>query len=116
MAICRDCIHFDVCRNATIPNPKYKGMLEEKSKSCCNFKPVPLCKVGDTIWYELYGEIVFAVVYSCVGVLTRQGFVITDANAKSCDGLEIAFNGKCLGKTVFLTREEAEQALKGDAE
>jgi hypothetical protein len=73
---------------------------------------VPPCKVGDTVWYELYGEIESAVVYSCVGVLKKQGFEITDANAKSSDGLEVAFNGKCIGKTVFLTKEEAEAKLK----
>lgn len=36
--ICRDCIHFDVCRNATIPNPAYKGEVEDKSKTCRDFK------------------------------------------------------------------------------
>lgn len=36
--ICRDCIHFDVCRNATIPNPAYKGEVEDKSKTCRHFK------------------------------------------------------------------------------
>ena len=70
------------------------------------------CKVGDTVWYELYGKIESAVVYSCVAVLKKQGLKITDANAKDCDGLEVAFNGECIGKTVFLTREEAEKALK----
>lgn len=74
---------------------------------------VPPCKNGDTIWYELYGEIKSAVVYTCVGNLGGQGFIITDAYAKSSDGLEVAFNGKCFGKSIFLTREEAEAALKG---
>lgn len=73
---------------------------------------VPPCKVGDAVWYELYGKIESAVVYSCVGVLKKQGVEITDANAKRSCGLEVAFNGKCIGKTVFLTKEEAEKALK----
>ena len=73
---------------------------------------LPPCKVGDTVWYELYGKIESAVVYSCVGVFTKQGVEITDANAKSSDGLEVAFAGKCIGKTVFLTKEAAEVALK----
>lgn len=77
---------------------------------------VPPCKVGDTIWYELDGEIKSAVIYSCAGVLERRGFIITDAYAKSSDGLEVAFNGKCFGKSIFLTREEAEAALKGGVE
>lgn len=73
---------------------------------------VPPCRVGDTVWYELYGKIESAVVYSCVGVFKKQGVEITDANAKSSDGLEVAFTGKCIGKTVFLTKEAAEVALK----
>ena len=73
---------------------------------------VPPFNIGDIVWYELYGEIKSAVVYSCGGYLTRQGFVITDANAKSEQGLEVVFGGKSIGKTVFLTTEEAEQALK----
>lgn len=73
---------------------------------------VPPFNIGDIVWYELYGEIKSAVVYSCCGCLTRRGFVITDACAKSEQGLEVAFGGKSIGKTVFLTRAEAEQALK----
>ena len=73
---------------------------------------VPPCKVGDTVWYELYGKVESAVVYSCTGVLKKQGIEITDANAKSSDGLEVAFNGKCIGKTVFLTKAEAETELR----
>ena len=73
---------------------------------------VPPCKVGDMVWYELYGKIESAVVYSCVGAFKKYGVEITDANAKSSDGLEVTFNGKCIGKTVFLTKEEAEQKLK----
>ena len=38
MEICKDCIHFDVCRDATIPNPEYKGTVAEKSKECRHFK------------------------------------------------------------------------------
>ncbi|MBQ3202771.1 MAG: hypothetical protein IJB36_03920 [Clostridia bacterium] len=73
---------------------------------------VPPCRVGDTVWYELYGKIESAVVYSCVGVFKKQGVEITDANAKSSDGLEVTFTGKCIGKTIFLTEEEAIAALK----
>lgn len=38
MAICKDCIHFDVCRDATIPNLEYKGPVADKSKECRHFK------------------------------------------------------------------------------
>ena len=101
-----------------ISRVQYLGGLEEKVADhlLANGVIVPPCKVGDTIWYELYGKIESAVVYSCVGVFKKQGVEITDANAKSSDGLEVAFNGKCIGKTVFLTKEEAEAKMKGGAE
>ena len=37
MAICKDCFHFDVCKDATIPNPEYKGVVADKSKECGHF-------------------------------------------------------------------------------
>lgn len=40
MAICKECIHFEVCKNATIPNPEYKGIQEDKSKTCKHFKSI----------------------------------------------------------------------------
>ncbi len=35
---CKDCVHFDVCRDATIPNTEYKGPVSDKSKECRHFK------------------------------------------------------------------------------
>lgn len=74
---------------------------------------VPPCKVGDTIWFELYGEVENAVIYSCDISLNSRGFWISDVRAKNTHGMEAYFNGKSIGKTIFLTREEAERALKG---
>lgn len=73
---------------------------------------LPPCKVGDTVWYELFGEINCATVYFCRGDVYRHGFVLTDANARDVNGMEMCFDGKCIGKTVFLTRKEAEKALR----
>lgn len=36
--ICKDCVHFDVCKDATVPNPEYKGVQPDKSKECRGFK------------------------------------------------------------------------------
>lgn len=74
---------------------------------------LPPCKVGDTVWFELYGQIESAVVYHCTCELSRRGCVISGAYAKDTRGLELSFDGNSIGKTVFLTREEAEQALNG---
>ena len=113
MKHCEDCIHDEVCGMWAVDI----GMPFVNSVTCAHYKEaadviVSPCKIGDEIWYELYGEIESAVVYSCSGYLTRRGFVITDANAKNAQGLEVAFGEKSIGKAVFLTREEAEQAVK----
>lgn len=71
---------------------------------------VPPCKVGDVVYNHLFGEV--------------KSYVVTEINFKyTADGLECeevyAFGdyGLCfvfenIGKTVFLTREEAEAKFK----
>ena len=75
---------------------------------------VPPCKVGDTVWFELYGQIESAVIYHCTYELSHRGCLLSGAYAKDTRGLELSFNANSIGKAVFLTREEAEQALKGE--
>jgi hypothetical protein len=70
--------------------------------------------VGDTVWFELYGQIESAVIYHCTYELSRKGCFLSGAYAKDTKDLELSFNENSIGKAVFLTREEAEQALKGD--
>lgn len=58
------------------------------------------CKVGDTVYQtDLVGHI----------YASRITQIIYDTDS-------IAFDERAIGKTVFLTREEAENALKGGAE
>ncbi len=73
---------------------------------------VPPCKAGDTVYYELYGEVKSAVIYRCEAVLTQGGIYITQAEAKGNDGIEVYFGQDNIGKTVFLSREDAEDALR----
>ena len=56
---------------------------------------VPPCKVGDTV-YQIDAERVFE---------SKVKAIVYDTN-------NIAFDERSIGKTVFLTREEAERALK----
>ena len=56
---------------------------------------VPQCKVGDTV-YQIDAERVFK---------SKVKAIVYDTE-------NIAFDERAIGKTVFLTREEAEQALK----
>ena len=62
---------------------------------------VPPCKVGDTVYcLETIGNEIEDYVVQNVGITATQGGW----------GIERSFNA--FGKTVFLTKEEAEQALK----
>ena len=75
----------------------------------------PPCKVGDTI-YVLVGEpsqkiaefrvrtIVFGGINDAIGLTNKSVITIWDKQWYDF-----------FGKTIFLTREEAEQALKGEA-
>ena len=75
---------------------------------------VPPCKVGDTV-YVLFGEpsrtikefrvrtIVFAEIHDSIGFTNKSMFTIWDKRWYDF-----------FGKIIFTTREEAEQALKGE--
>lgn len=74
---------------------------------------LPLCKVGDEVWFINYlDEIVYIgkiceVRYngcSCIYKIFRSAEI----------GDVFAFSDYEIGKTVFLARKEAEQALKGE--
>lgn len=66
------------------------------------------CKVGDDLYCIVNGEVKKLKVHS-FGV---PDFEITDIEFKYVDGFKIVrFVGE-LGKTVFITREEAEKKLK----
>lgn len=71
---------------------------------------VPPCKVGDTVYYET-----FPVDNGSISVGVQPHKIIAYR-------LRMVTEGNCLiadfeiGKTVFLTREEAERALKGGGE
>lgn len=62
------------------------------------------CKVGDTVYFALLGRIFEKPVFS----------IVSFANSKRiyCAGTSEYFRPEDVGKTVFLTREAAEQALK----
>ena len=71
---------------------------------------VPPCKVGDTVW-DTEGNAwkVFAITIwqDCIGLKTANNRDIHKT---------FTIGKHSIGKTVFLTKEEAEQALKGGVE
>ena len=61
------------------------------------------CKVGDTVYFALLGRIIEKQVFSIVS--------FSNSTRIYCGGTSEYFRPEDIGKTVFLTREEAEKAL-----
>ena len=90
-----------------ISQVQYMGGLECKLADhlLSNGVIVPPCKVGDKIyWYNMGGEIVEADVRKIMYA------------ARHPHGFEYDIGFEDFGKTVFLTKEEAEKALKERSE
>ena len=66
---------------------------------------VPPCKLGDTVWFIRNNEIIETCVEKII--LKHGGLYI-----KLCCNSMYETTCNSIGKTVFLTREKAEQALK----
>ena len=65
---------------------------------------VLLCKVGDTVYFTLLGKIIEKQVFSIVS--------FSNSTRIYCSGTSEYFRPEDIGKTFFLTREEAEKALE----
>lgn len=115
---CKDCIHHDVCKRIDYEleyhNKSTKEAEEELPIKCDSFDDKELflelpCKVGDDVywlkrspetydWYIYQGNI-----YSICAFNNTSFFYISPI---------CFFDETDLGKTIFFTREAAEQALK----
>ena len=62
------------------------------------------CKVGDTVYFALLGRIIEKQVFSIVS--------FSNSTRIYCAGTSEYFRPEDIGKTLFLTREEAEKALE----
>ena len=108
---CKDCIHYDVCI--------WDGEIVENSDNCSYHKDksriVELpCKVGDTV-YEIRPDRGFIQEYTVITIHISRCDAFFDWELKEGEGIYSNVNGftvNMLGKTVFLTREEAEKALE----
>lgn len=65
---------------------------------------VPPCKVGDTVYFALFGRIIEKQVFSIVS--------FSKSTRIYCGGTSEYFRPEDIGKTFFLTSEEAEKALQ----
>lgn len=71
----------------------------------------PPCKVGDTVYYLEGSRILEGTVKSFSTIMKDNYFVVYVETKYSLLGIE-RFGYWMFGKRIFLTREEAEQALK----
>lgn len=62
------------------------------------------CKVGDTVYFALIGRIIEKQVFSIVS--------FSNSTRIYCGGTSEYFRPEDIGKTFFLTREEAERAMQ----
>lgn len=98
---CENCIHTEICLRA-IPNC-------ENYKDESRFIELP-CKVGDVVWYHkqlMDDKATVVIEHSEVKQISINSHGIWLV-IEYCHTLDVAD----IGKTVFLTPEEAEQALK----
>lgn len=121
MASCNDCVHVEVCSKKNLhvavgmnitPRFKYKHIQQECEhfKDRARFVALP-CMVGDTVYVieSIAGE--EKIIQDHVETL-GIGYYADGINIYQFDGVKTDGYFEDFGKTVFLTREEAEQALK----
>ena len=94
-------------RVIVMKNPEQDGMarLRELADADRAGRLVVLpCKVGDTVYFALLGRIIEKQVFSIVS--------FSNSTRICCGGTSECFRPEDIGKTVFLTHEEAEAALE----
>lgn len=104
MASCKDCLHVDVCQKTRIMNPAYDYAPKcNDFKNRSRFVELP-CKLGDFVYFIKARRVMADVVSKFT--IDRRGVMLQRAN-----GYNLGYTDQ-LGKKLFLTCEEAEQALK----
>lgn len=116
MATCKDCVHVEACNGILNGFDIDIEFFGEQVSVCKNFKDrsrfVELpCKVGDTVYVieDIAGE--WKIIKDHIETI-GIGYYADGVSLYQFDGIKIDGYFEDFGKTVFLTREEAEQALK----
>lgn len=130
MAKCKDCLHVEVCREYVMGLAAARGVeldateIEQVlvSDDCDNFKgrsrfvELP-CKVGDTVYFNnvhlRYAKVIAIYIDASGGMFDLD----ISTNIETVAGYEHFINKdytfEDIGKRLFLTKEAAEQALRG---
>lgn len=101
MAACKDCLHFAVCEEVPTKSADDCEFFKDRSR----FVELP-CKHGDTLFRIINGKIE-------KGVATTF-FYGSESHIVNCrfPKINTGIPFHRFGKTVFLSKKEAEQALK----
>ena len=103
---CKDCIHFESCKN--LYETHGEGLSGDSYvcdffKDRSRFVELP-CKVGDFVYFIEARRVMADIVSKFT--IDRCGVMLQRVN-----GYNLGYTDQ-LGKKIFLTHEEAEQALK----
>lgn len=112
MSTCKDCLCFGMC----LLSSEKAGVCEE-FKDRSKFIELP-CKVGDTVYfYDTFGVVLpyFVETLNISYYKKNLNYYTYEANCTNVEENElldsIDFDVEDIGESVFLTKEEAEQAL-----
>ena len=109
MKTCKDCLHYEACKDYGVDDVcKELGVCKQFTDRS-EWVHLP-CKAGDTVYCIDFAEdigIDNGIVYAFSHTDNQDWF-----SARYESGLRYDHPSRVLGKTVFLTREEAEKALK----
>lgn len=136
MATCKDCVHYEVCqmhykqkceltyeteREVRIAMRKAQKAVDiecEHFKDRARFVELP-CKVGDSVYLDnlhiKYADVIGIYIDAFGGVFDLR--IYTNIQLANGFGYKYFiskdYTFEDIGKRIFLTKEEAEQALKG---
>ena len=101
MAICKECVHVELCSYAQNSNNEFEHCANFRDRS--RFVELP-CKLGDFVYFIKARRVMADIVSKFT--IDRCGVMLQRVN-----GYNLGYTDQ-LGKKIFLTCEEAEQALK----
>ena len=109
---CKDCIHYEVCKETRIMNPSHNYSTEcNDYNDRSRFVELP-CNIGDFVYYIIANKVIAEIV-------TQFTIKRDDLHYDKKQTILQRFNCKdiCsaekIGNRFFLTKQEAENALKG---
>lgn len=126
MATCKDCVHVEVCKEYHKMFWESKSLVDSKidetePENCLYFKDrsrfVELpCKVGDKLYFNnvhLQYAKVLAIYIDAVGGMFDLDITTKEETVAGYEHfINKDYSFEDIGKRIFLTKEQAEQALK----